>query len=52
MKEKMERFEDNITQVKEKLISLEKEVESGMAKAVKEVKEEITSEKRDQEERE
>ena len=51
MKEKIDRLEDSITQVKEKLMGFESQLETGMAEAVKEVKDEITVEKKDQEER-
>ena len=51
LKTKIEMMEANNNQVKEKMVGMEKEIESGMEQAIKEVTVEMTAEKREQEER-
>ena len=51
MKEKMERLEAQLDQVRAQMVALQKEIENGMEKAVQVVKEEVNVERRQMEEK-
>ena len=51
MQEKVERVESKAEQVKEQVGGIEKEIDAGMQKAKKEVKEEMSAERKEQEQR-
>ena len=51
LKARLDSMESNNVQVKEKVVGMEKEIESGMEQALREAREEEAAEKREQEER-
>ena len=51
IKEQIARMETNTVQVKDKVVGMEREMESGMEKVVKEMKDEMATEKEEQEQR-